>query len=154
MPKVKPLTAEEIEEARRVAEAHPNGFTGIWLATIDEREARIRELEAMLTLRDKRIVEIKKQRDDITAEITRLTAMVQHLESWRSSEGIFMDLTNPEAEVEPLITRIKDLEAERGEARKTAFRECAGIADECVMSTETARKIRAACPEAFKIPAV
>lgn len=39
----------------------------------------------------------------LEAETARLTELIQHLESWKAPNGQFFDLTNPEAQVAPVL---------------------------------------------------
>lgn len=77
MPEVKPLKAE-VTLAIRL-----NLLDGVWI----DPETGLRLLATL---------------DERDAEIARLTALVQHLESWQDRSGQRYDLTNPEASVQPL----------------------------------------------------
>ncbi len=51
------------------------------------------------------------QRDAALQRAEQVEAVCAHLGSWQSAQGYFFDLTNPEAEVQPLLdllTRIKE----------------------------------------------
>jgi hypothetical protein len=48
-------------------------------------------------------VEVQEIVGKYVADNERLTALVEHLQSWRDKQGAFHDLTNPEASVQPII---------------------------------------------------
>lgn len=92
----------------------------------DEVRALRRELAEARGLTDYWESEYHKLQHNTERQLAEEQALREHLESWRDAQGWRHDLTNPEAEVQPIIDRL--ITAEAGVAALEAVRKAAVLA--------------------------